>query len=1020
MTFPINITDKDPTTFKFAPSELNLESVIADSALRLPLIIDASGNERAIVSIFENPLSLWIGSESDLDLILSNGDHGTYRHEIQSLAFQDGITDLYSNITFNYVDPREDYSWEDNEGHYYYDSRTMSDVISDFDPWSTEWNANIIVTKSLRLPEGLTSFGQFAFSHTHSDKLDEDDAYYHTPTDFRIYIPSTITDFKIFGYAVRDIFNEDLKNIYDNTPTEESGLSNVLWFGHVTNIEGYPIWRGETDQYYEFPDASATESEIETYFNYNPHDTVHIYLRNHTEVPDITFYGDIYFPIVFHVSDKISEAFTQRYTGTVSWTPYETFTQGSWVPYVYDNYDPISVVEEPSEIIRTISKPISSLNLSSVALSGNYNDLKNKPVISKAAETGLFSDLVDRPFGVSVSDATPFVTIHISDYSSGDSNTLTPLNPPYDDPSAEWTSVGGDEMYTWKNGVEVHSGSDPYEGYTESPLLDFSGIMSSPEDFKNLIFSATWNGITYDNIPVVIDDYGSYRIGQPDTYYDDDTGEEIYPEFQYPFWMVPYFGSTGYTNEVGSESFKLRFYISFIAGSDYDNCDLTIGVKKPIIQTLDSKYIPTASSIADNETGFVTGDQVYNYVLSALSGITGGMTFKGTTNSLPNRQTAKAGDVYIASGAFTVQSNPSNIIVEIGDMVVFTSDGSTNTDAEFKVIQANLNNAVTSKASSSSNNEIVIFGSLNGKEVKNSNYTVDSLIDAASESAIPAAVQAAANNSPLNNGYTTRFYMGNFAQYVDFDTETGNWINPEDSTIIKTPDEVWGWHSDNGGYYLTSELPWAAFNYGRPAGWSNDDIEYYPRIWGGPSGQQYSLSSYNIPTNFPAPSELSDNYKVFLICNGIEYVLPIEFNSTLNYYYAGQTELVYSDEDERTQSELRQLWTHPFQIRFDLNSNQTKVNMIIVTLRTTENLKLNSISLIDASNEDDGFITPISNRYIPKAESIAHGEQRFVTGEQVYNYVKNIPDAPTTDGNYTLSVTVSNGTPTYTWISSNS
>lgn len=374
ITYPISITDKDPDTFTFSPSELGITPITTNTAVILPLFED-----EAAPNTIGTPRSIWIGRTASLDLITSSVGE-TWRHEIQSLAFEDGRTDLLENImTYNVEctisqeeqeameqsDPNHTGSWNDyydENGIPWYNRRTTEDAGSNYDSLY-DWGSNFSCTKSLRLPEGLTSFTQFPFRHSNFDKHVRDnywDYYYQTPTDFRIYVPSTITEFKIVGGG----WGQEYRDSYD--PRWSGGSytpENVLYFGPSDDGTSYSIWKaGEntsiTDSYVDIP---SDIEDVPQFFETYPHDTVHIYLRNHSSVPNITFVGGIYFPIVFHLNGAIFKSFKQRYEGTVSWKPGNDDLD-------YD-YDIISFVADMGELsdIKTVAL---STPLSSVALSG--------------------------------------------------------------------------------------------------------------------------------------------------------------------------------------------------------------------------------------------------------------------------------------------------------------------------------------------------------------------------------------------------------------------------------------------------------------------------------------------------------------------------------------------------------------------------------------------------------------------------------------------------------------------------
>lgn len=441
MNFPIDITEKDPSTFSYTPEELGV-TPITSTVVKLPIDTDWKESEGELLPIGSQQ-SIWIGKNASLDLILGSSNY-TSRHEIRALAFEDGRTDLVKDVTVNWVDTHyrpydsqddeayvdaqtaageaayntaydawyeeheawqaaydaweagtseedpgeepvepnwDDYTynkffdtWDRNTREFIYNQKTLNDLSKD--PYVTSpeplpsWNYRTSISKSLRLPEGITSFGQFSFRHTHFDKTDDHDNYFHNPTDFRIFIPSTVTAFTVFG-IVNDY--NDPKNDVD----EDSNEDNTLYFGEFANMSNPPIWMGDTEDDGYPLNENSTHSEIEEYYQEHDHDTVHIYLRDHTTVPKIVFYGKIYFPIVFHVNDTIKDAFKQKYQELINLKYTNNYGR-----VVTLDYDPVSVIVDVGSQESTSTQTLKETVFSSVSQSGSYNDLKDKPSVT--------------------------------------------------------------------------------------------------------------------------------------------------------------------------------------------------------------------------------------------------------------------------------------------------------------------------------------------------------------------------------------------------------------------------------------------------------------------------------------------------------------------------------------------------------------------------------------------------------------------------------------------------------------
>lgn len=131
---------------------------------------------------------------------------------------------------------------------------------------------------------------------------------------------------------------------------------------------------------------------------------------------------------------------------------------------------------------------------------------------------------------------------------------------------------------------------------------------------------------------------------------------------------------------------------------------------------------PTASS-GTNTTQIATTAFVKAEIESVLDAADA-MRFKGTigssgatVSSLPAAH--KAGDTYKVSTAGTYAGK----VCEIGDMILCIKDGSTSSDADWTVVQNNIDGAVTGPASSV-DAHIAVFDGASGKTIKDSGTTV--------------------------------------------------------------------------------------------------------------------------------------------------------------------------------------------------------------------------------------------------------------------------------------------------------
>ena len=137
---------------------------------------------------------------------------------------------------------------------------------------------------------------------------------------------------------------------------------------------------------------------------------------------------------------------------------------------------------------------------------------------------------------------------------------------------------------------------------------------------------------------------------------------------------------------------------------------------------------PTASS--ENSSTQIATTEFVQAVVDSKIAAADAMIFKGTigvdgtVTELPAEHTT--GWTYkVIDSTVTV----GGVACEIGDMIVCLADGSVASDADWAVIQANIDGAVTGPVSSVANH-IAIFDGATGKVVKDSGFTIETSVPA--------------------------------------------------------------------------------------------------------------------------------------------------------------------------------------------------------------------------------------------------------------------------------------------------
>ena len=132
-------------------------------------------------------------------------------------------------------------------------------------------------------------------------------------------------------------------------------------------------------------------------------------------------------------------------------------------------------------------------------------------------------------------------------------------------------------------------------------------------------------------------------------------------------------------------------------------------------------------------TGAVTVDgetvAVKSYVDGLIAGLGEGITVPGVVDSShPLPADYKAGQTFRVAEAGTYAGQKC----EVGDLIMVITDhaeGSAS-DADFLVIQSNIDGAITSTAETTTVGEVVVFDSVTGKVIKGSSVNISSLNDA--------------------------------------------------------------------------------------------------------------------------------------------------------------------------------------------------------------------------------------------------------------------------------------------------
>lgn len=424
--FPITV---DPTLsdFDYTAETLGLTPVVEEAArLKIPMYT-------SFTAYFEDPENpgdtiyydmetlmpeaymggdfheIWIGKDASVDFIVGYTDY-TARHEIQSLAFEDGRTSFqnlrvgYIGVSAEYTNAGDSYSTTHYSGVYEKDGKyfddleaprvfaTSNEVPDEY--YSFDEFIQFCITKELRLPDGNTTFPTFLFSHPAADGLHfidpDSESTYPSPrlrdrNDISVYIPSSVSSFSILGYYSSDTpatnglnFGMDIGYpLLYNIAVDATGQGLEAEAIAKAGIDSFPRTEPIRSSYNTDEEFEAAHSkyisDVQAMLDISDH--VHIYLQDHTSVPTITFDGSFYFPIVFHVNPEIYDEFVSTYQNSVT-----GFRESS---SFFPGVKPLSFEESVSYGVEETetSTPLSETVFRSVAVTGSFNDLLDKPEI---------------------------------------------------------------------------------------------------------------------------------------------------------------------------------------------------------------------------------------------------------------------------------------------------------------------------------------------------------------------------------------------------------------------------------------------------------------------------------------------------------------------------------------------------------------------------------------------------------------------------------------------------------------
>ena len=191
------------------------------------------------------------------------------------------------------------------------------------------------------------------------------------------------------------------------------------------------------------------------------------------------------------------------------------------------------------------------------------------------------------------------------------------------------------------------------------------------------------------------------------------------------------------TNTVADTSLNTTVNVN---GSDYVNVQYASNAVKVSLQNVTN----SSNDIDASSNKLVKAADLYNYVSSEISNLEGALQFKGgvgDASALSNITTKEKGDVYVATGDFTIGTTN----VESGDLLIYG-------ESDWVIVERNLDGAVEATDTLTANKVVVGNGNHTVKTTDFVLPTVDTSLGIAS---------ATVNSSVLTTQYAVRDYVDN-------------------------------------------------------------------------------------------------------------------------------------------------------------------------------------------------------------------------------------------------------------------
>jgi len=133
----------------------------------------------------------------------------------------------------------------------------------------------------------------------------------------------------------------------------------------------------------------------------------------------------------------------------------------------------------------------------------------------------------------------------------------------------------------------------------------------------------------------------------------------------------------------------------------------------------------SAAFATPGNSSLVTAGGIKEYVDAQIQSLESALEFKGNISTAADLDAKLAvgskGDVYVATAKFTTSTKAGSKVLEIGDMVILTSDATETVPSTYIVVERNLTGAVTTGGSLTANHVVLGGGE---QVVKDSSYVL--------------------------------------------------------------------------------------------------------------------------------------------------------------------------------------------------------------------------------------------------------------------------------------------------------